>query len=71
MISAAYRTGAHIDEMTRQNAALAEESSASAMALTNQIRRLNAPVAQFETGNEPSLDNTAQEHRRPAARKAA
>lgn len=62
---------AHMDDMTQQNAALAEESSASAMALTNQIQRLNALVAQFQTGNEPSVGNAPLEHRRPIARRAA
>ncbi|MFO1150866.1 MAG: methyl-accepting chemotaxis protein [Alsobacter sp.] len=38
---------AHMDEMTQQNAALAEESAASATALSDQIERLNALVATF------------------------
>ncbi len=41
---------AHMDEMTQQNAALAEESAASAAALTDQIERLNDLVATFRTG---------------------
>ncbi len=40
---------AHMDEMTQQNAALAEESAASAASLTQQIQRLNALVAAFRT----------------------
>jgi methyl-accepting chemotaxis protein len=43
------QTVAHMDEMTQQNAALAEESAASASALTSQIQRLNALVAAFQT----------------------
>ncbi|MGO4172204.1 methyl-accepting chemotaxis protein [Bosea sp. TAF32] len=40
---------AHMDEMTQQNAALAEESAASATALASQIQRLNDLVASFRT----------------------
>ena len=40
---------AHMDEMTQQNAALAEESAASAGALSAQIQRLNELVATFRT----------------------
>jgi methyl-accepting chemotaxis protein len=47
---------AHMDEMTQQNAALAEESAASAGALSSQIHRLNELVATFRTdGNVVSL----------------
>ncbi|MHB2167766.1 HAMP domain-containing methyl-accepting chemotaxis protein [Alsobacter sp. R-9] len=38
---------AHMDEMTQQNAALAEESAASAGSLSSQIQRLNDLVATF------------------------
>ncbi|WP_439497088.1 methyl-accepting chemotaxis protein [Bosea sp. (in: a-proteobacteria)] len=41
---------AHMDEMTQQNAALAEQSAASATALSDQILRLNELVASFRTG---------------------
>jgi methyl-accepting chemotaxis protein len=40
---------AHMDEMTQQNAALAEQSAASATALAGQIQRLNELVASFRT----------------------
>ncbi len=43
---------AHLDEMTQQNAALAEESAASAGALSGRIGQLNDLVAQFRTGRE-------------------
>ncbi|HEY5795568.1 MAG TPA: methyl-accepting chemotaxis protein [Bosea sp. (in: a-proteobacteria)] len=43
------QTVAHMDEMTQQNAALAEQSAASATALSTQIQRLNALVASFRT----------------------
>jgi methyl-accepting chemotaxis protein len=45
------QTVAHMDEMTQQNAALAEESAASATALTDQIQRLNGLVASFRTAD--------------------
>jgi methyl-accepting chemotaxis protein len=43
------QTVVHMDQMTQQNAALAEESAASATALANQIARLNRLVAGFKT----------------------
>jgi methyl-accepting chemotaxis protein len=45
---------AHMDEMTQQNAALAEQSSASALSLSQQIAALNAIVGEFRTGNAPA-----------------
>lgn len=44
------QTVAHMDEMTQQNAALAEESAASATSLSDQINKLNGLVASFRTG---------------------
>ncbi|MET3890263.1 methyl-accepting chemotaxis protein [Bosea sp. OAE506] len=41
---------AHLDEMTQQNAALAEQSAASAGSLTSRIGQLNDLVAAFRTG---------------------
>ena len=41
---------AHLDEMTQQNAALAEQSAASAGTLSSRIGELNALVAVFRTG---------------------
>jgi methyl-accepting chemotaxis protein len=38
-----------MDEMTQSNAALAEESAASARALLDQIERLNRFVSTFRT----------------------
>jgi methyl-accepting chemotaxis protein len=43
---------AHLDEMTQANAALAEQSAASAGALSSRIGELNALVAAFRTGPE-------------------
>jgi methyl-accepting chemotaxis protein len=45
------QTVAHMDEMTQQNAALAEESAASATSLSGQIGRLNELVASFRTSD--------------------
>ncbi|MCZ8105583.1 MAG: methyl-accepting chemotaxis protein, partial [Burkholderiales bacterium] len=55
---------AHMDEMTQQNAALAEESAASAGSLSSQIQRLNDLVATFRTGH-PQAQPT------PASRSAS
>jgi methyl-accepting chemotaxis protein len=46
------QTVAHMDEMTQQNAALSEESAASASALAGQIQRLNELVASFRTRDD-------------------
>jgi methyl-accepting chemotaxis protein len=43
---------AHLDEMTQQNAALAEQSAASAGSLSGKIVQLNDLVAAFRTGHE-------------------
>ncbi|RDJ23095.1 hypothetical protein DWF00_06995, partial [Bosea caraganae] len=43
---------AHLDEMTQQNAALAEQSAASAASLSGRIGELNTLVAAFKTGQE-------------------
>ncbi len=43
---------AHLDEMTQQNAALSEQSAASAGSLSNRIGQLNDLVAAFRTGPE-------------------
>ena len=45
---------AHMDEMTQQNAALAEESAASASSLSDQITRLNDLVAAFKVSGAGS-----------------
>jgi methyl-accepting chemotaxis protein len=61
---------AHMDEMTQQNAALAEESAASAGSLSGQIQRLNDLVATFRTRQgqgQPAMTATA----RPAPRQAS
>ncbi len=44
------QTVAHMDEMTQQNAALSEQSAASANALNQRIVQLNDLVAAFRTG---------------------
>ncbi|WP_406856255.1 methyl-accepting chemotaxis protein [Alsobacter sp. KACC 23698] len=52
------QTVAHMDEMTQQNAALAEESAASASSLTGQIDRLNTLVAGFKTRAGGGVERT-------------
>jgi methyl-accepting chemotaxis protein len=51
---------AHLDEMTQQNAALAEESAASAGSLSNRIGQLNDLVAAFRTGQEGKVSAPAE-----------
>ena len=43
---------AHLDEMTQQNAALSEQSAASAASLSSRIGQLNDLVAAFKTGHD-------------------
>jgi methyl-accepting chemotaxis protein len=59
---------AHMDEMTQQNAALAEESAASAGALAGQIERLNEIVATFKTGQGAALRPSYEPATRPASK---
>ncbi|MFO1148008.1 MAG: methyl-accepting chemotaxis protein [Alsobacter sp.] len=65
---------AHMDEMTQQNAALAEQSSASAHALSQQIAGLATLVNQFRTGASGSgrqaLSPASPERLRELAAKA-
>jgi methyl-accepting chemotaxis protein len=74
---------AHMDSMTQQNAALAEQSSASSTSMAQQIETLNGLVAQFvvegrrieaKPANEPSRLRalaTAAFSSKPAARPSA
>ncbi|GGH09111.1 hypothetical protein GCM10007036_04990 [Alsobacter metallidurans] len=62
---------AHMDEMTQQNAALAEESAASASSLASQIERLNEIVATFNTGRQAASRAPAPAELAPAARTPA
>jgi len=59
---------AHMDEMTQQNAALAEESAASAGALAGQIERLNEVVATFRTGQGAAMRTSFEPATRPASK---
>jgi methyl-accepting chemotaxis protein len=61
------QTVAHMDEMTQQNAALAEESAASANALSSQIERLNALVAAFRIRGDGAAASRAPAALRSAA----
>ncbi|MEN5082560.1 methyl-accepting chemotaxis protein [Bosea sp. TWI1241] len=48
------QTVAHMDEMTQQNAALSEQSAASAAALSGKIGELDTLVASFRTAAGPA-----------------
>ncbi len=61
------QTVSHMDEITQSNAALAEQSAASARTLLDQIARLNQLVAAFRTGEA----RLAQAVARPAERRRA
>ncbi|KPF67386.1 hypothetical protein IP69_13680 [Bosea sp. AAP35] len=52
------QTVAHMDEMTQQNAALSEQSAASAKLLLDQISQLNRLVAAFRTDDERHVART-------------
>lgn len=56
---------AHMDEMTQQNAALAEESAASASALSGHVQQLENLVASFRTSasREAWQASTSEPHR--------
>jgi methyl-accepting chemotaxis protein len=58
------QTVSHMDEITQQNAALAEESAASARVLLDQIDQLNRLVAAFRT--EQNASTLGQARRRAA-----
>ena len=57
------RTVSHMDEMTQSNAALAEQSAASARALLDQIERLNRFVSTFRTAEGQDAALPAQRSR--------
>ncbi len=61
----------HMDDMTQQNAALAEESCASATALASQIGKLNDLVAHFRTEQAAALRGRANGQRQRARSLAA
>ncbi|SDG69595.1 methyl-accepting chemotaxis protein/methyl-accepting chemotaxis protein-1, serine sensor receptor, partial [Bosea robiniae] len=58
---------AHLDEMTQQNAALSEQSAASANALSGRIEQLNELVATFKTDQGQTSASRAPVPARPAA----
>jgi hypothetical protein len=60
-----------LDQMTQQNAALVEESSAAALAMQDQARRLSEVVAVFRLGQEGSALAPARAHMPAAAATAA
>ncbi|KRD99875.1 hypothetical protein ASE63_10160 [Bosea sp. Root381] len=61
---------AHLDEMTQQNAALSEESAASAASLSSRIGQLNDLVAAFRTGQEQGAANSEPDRLRKLAEAA-
>jgi methyl-accepting chemotaxis protein len=61
---------AHMDEMTQQNAALAEESAASAASLSDQIGRLNELVAAFRVNGSGARHASEPQRLRDIAAKA-
>jgi methyl-accepting chemotaxis protein len=60
---------AHLDEMTQQNAALSEQSAASAGSLSGKIAQLNDLVAAFKTGPDTGTSRGYPQH--GGARRAA
>jgi len=60
------QTVAHMDEMTQQNAALSEQSAASANALNQRIGQLNDLVAAFKTGADGAGAGTTRLQAAPA-----
>ncbi len=60
---------AHLDEMTQQNAALSEQSAASAGSLSGKIAQLNDLVAAFKTGPDAGVSRGYPQH--GGARRAA
>ena len=60
------QTVSHMDEITQQNAALAEESAASARVLLDQIGQLNRLVAAFRTEQGGALGSAGATRRHAA-----
>jgi methyl-accepting chemotaxis protein len=62
------QTVSHMDEITQSNAALAEQSAASARTLLSQIEQLNQLVSAFRTGEDrpAEVQVKAQDRRRAA-----
>jgi len=42
----------HMDQMTQQNAAMVEDTTASSVCLTNEAQNLNARISHFRTGHD-------------------
>ena len=60
------QTVSHMDEITQQNAALAEESAASAKVLLDQIDQLNRLVSAFRTEQGGAISSVSAARRRAA-----
>ncbi|GGH50821.1 methyl-accepting chemotaxis protein I [Comamonas phosphati] len=61
----------NLDQMTQQNAALVEESSAAAMALQEQASRLSQVVSVFRTGQQAQARPAAAPRLAPVTAKAS
>ncbi len=48
----------HMDQMTQQNAAMVEETTASSVSLTNEAQNLNARISHFRTGHDGASRQT-------------
>ncbi|MET3889356.1 methyl-accepting chemotaxis protein [Bosea sp. OAE506] len=62
------QTVSHMDEITQQNAALAEQSAASAKALGDQILTLNELIARFKTKIQSSSGSSSRDFAEHAGR---
>ena len=47
----------HMDHVTQQNAAVAEESTAASRTMSDETERLAALVGQFQVGRPPAVDD--------------
>ncbi len=61
----------HLDQMTQQNAALVEESTAAAASMRDQAQHLAEVVSVFNVGAMPARAPAAPPRAAPAARRAA
>ncbi|MDO4968450.1 MAG: methyl-accepting chemotaxis protein [Comamonadaceae bacterium] len=61
----------NLDQMTQQNAALVEESSAAATAMNEQAQRLAQVVAVFNVGGAGNVGGPSMSYQRPASTVAA
>ena len=60
------QTVSHMDEITQQNAALAEQSAASSKTLLDQIEQLNRLISSFRTSQYGRVATLPVQRRRAA-----